>query len=146
MPRIKLKRQDNYEFLYKKNLSVRDINYGGHLGNDAVVSIIHEARLDLLKQLGFTELNLGDGKTGIIMADLVVNYIEEAFMFDQINVMSHIDEITSASFRIFHNFTKKDSTIILAETGIIAFDYSIRRVTEIPDIFLKNLDRYIKNI
>lgn len=146
MPRIKLRRQDNYEFLYKKALTVRDINYGGHLGNDAVVTIIHEARLEFLKLLGFTELNLGDGKTGIIMSDLVVNYLDEGFMFDHINVLSHIDEISSASFRIFHNFTKKDKTIVLAETGIIAFDYSLRRVTEIPDVFVKTLENYIKNI
>ncbi len=38
---------------------ITDVNYGNHVGNDAFVSIIHEARLQWLKQKGFSELNFG---------------------------------------------------------------------------------------
>jgi acyl-CoA thioester hydrolase len=143
MPKIKLKKQVNYEFSYDVVLKVRDINYGGHLGNDSLVSLTHEVRLDILKQLGFNEFNLGDNKTGIIMTDLVVNYIAEAFMFDNITILSHIDEKSSIGFRIFYNFVKDNKTIAFAETGIIAFDYSIRQIAEIPDVFLQKLNSYI---
>jgi acyl-CoA thioesterase FadM len=139
MPKVKLKKQDKYEFVYEVSLKVRDINYGGHLGNDSLVSLTHEARLDFLKQMGFDELNLGDGKTGIIMSDLVVNYLDEAFMFDKIRILSHIDEISSYGFRVFHNFIKNDKSIALAETGIVAFDYSSGHIAEIPQVFLEKL-------
>jgi len=145
MPKIKLKKKDNYEFEYKATLQVTNINYGGHLGNDALVGIIHEARVNLLRTLGCSEFDLGDGKTGIIMSDLGVNYLGEGFMFDDIVVHSNIDEISSASFRIFHHVTKKEKTIAFAETGIIAFDYNDRRITEVPEVFLVSLKNYVKN-
>jgi hypothetical protein len=46
-----------------------DINYGGHLGNDAVLSLVHEARVRFLKQQGYTENNIEGA--GIIMADAI---------------------------------------------------------------------------
>ena len=145
MPKVKLVKKENYEFEYKVILQVTDINYGGHLGNDALVGIIHEARVNLLTTLGCSEFDLGDGKTGIIMSDLGVNYLGEGFMFDEIIIRSTIDEISNASFRIFHHVTKKDKTIALVETGIIAFDYNERRITEIPKVFLDSLKNYLEN-
>jgi acyl-CoA thioester hydrolase len=144
MPKIKLKQQDAYEFEYPVTLQVYHINYGGHLGNDTVVSLLHEARVNLLKQLGLTELNLGDGKTGIIMADLAVNYLKEGFLFDQFIIFTHIDEISAASFRIFHKIMKDDIIIALAEIGIITFDYHEHAITEIPTDFLNVLNDYLK--
>jgi acyl-CoA thioesterase FadM len=94
--------------------------------------------------LGFSELDLGDGRTGIIMADLAVNYLGEGFMFDDITVLSHIDEISSVSYRIFHHFVNKEKTIALAETGIIAFDYNDRRIVEIPASFIEALNLFVK--
>ena len=142
MPKIKLKKQDEYEFEYKTTIQVTQINYGGHLGNDALVSLTHQARVNLLKELGVTELDLGDGKTGIIMADLAVNYLGEAFMFDELTVYSHVDEISSHSFRVFHNIIKNDKSIALAETGIISFNYNDHIIAEIPETFLDNLKKY----
>ena len=48
-------------------------------------------------------------------------------------------------FRIFHHVTKKEKTIALAETGIIAFDYNDRRITEVPKVFLDSLNNYLEN-
>lgn len=144
MPKIKLKKKNKYEFEHKVTLQVRDINYGGHLGNDALVGIIHEARINLLRSLDCSEFDLGDGKTGIIISDLAVNYLGEGFMFDEILIHSHISDISSASFRIFHYVTKHDKTIALVETGVIAFDYNERRIVELPDCFIKALNKYLK--
>ncbi len=144
MPAIKLKTAFNYEFQYKTKINIRDINYGGHLGNDSLVGILHEARLDLLNKMGFTELDLGDGKTGIIMADLVVNFKKEAFLLDEIIVHSHIEEISNASFRIFHKITriKDDALIALAETGLVCFNYKERSISQVPESFLKKLKEF----
>jgi acyl-CoA thioesterase FadM len=139
MPRVKLREQSVYEFHYQVILQVRDINYGGHLGNDALVGLLHEARLNLLRELGCTESNLGDGKTGVIMADLVVNYLAEGFMFDCLSIDSHLDEISRSSFRLFHRLAKDGQLLALAETGMVAFDYINRKVTSIPKVFLQSL-------
>jgi len=144
MSKIKLKKLDNYEFEYNRILNVGDINYGGHLGNDSVITLIHEARIDLLCKLGLSELDLGNGRTGIIMTDLIVNYTGEGFLLDKIKILSHIDDIKSIGFRVFHNIIKNDKTIALAETGIYAFDYENRNITEIPELFNEKLNDYLK--
>ena len=135
MPRVKLQLQRSYEFHYEVTLQVRDINYGGHLGNDALVGLLHEARINLLHNLGLSEMNLGDGQTGIIMADLVVNFLEEGFMLDRLDIDSHIGEMTQRSFRVFHRITKGDKILALAETGLVSFNYAERKIARIPKSF-----------
>jgi len=139
MARVKLKPLDKYEFEYNRTLQVKDINYGGHLSNDSLVAILHEARIDLLNKLGVTELDLGDKTTSIIMADLIVNYTGEGFLLDQIKVLSHIDDISSVSFRVFHKIIKGDKTLALAEVGILTYNYKEKQIIEIPEVFLKKI-------
>ncbi|MBN2545380.1 MAG: thioesterase family protein [Spirochaetes bacterium] len=141
MSKVKLKSLDKYEYEYKRILLVKDINYGGHLGNDALVTILHEARIDLFNKLGATEFDLGDNATSIIMADLIVNYTGEGFMLDEIKIMTHIDDISSASFRLFHKIIKQDKTLALAEVGIISYNYKDKQIVEIPEVFLNKITR-----
>lgn len=139
MARIRLREQLSYEFQYKTRLEPRDINYGGHLGNDILVSLAGSARADALHCLDLQEKNLGDGHTGIIMSDLVVNFRAEAFLFDNIVIDTHIGEFLGNGFRIFHRITKGETVIALVETGIKAFNYSTREVAPVPEAFLKAL-------
>ncbi len=78
MPRVKLTEQPTYEFSYPVTLIPRDINYGGHLGNDAIVVLVNRAG-SMYRSMGFSENDLGDGTNGTIMSDLVVNYRAEGF-------------------------------------------------------------------
>jgi acyl-CoA thioester hydrolase len=135
MPRLKLQEQPEYEFRYHVTLQVRDLNYGAHLSNDAVVGLLHEARLNLLRGLGLSEMDLGDGQTGLIMGDLAVNFKAEGFLFDSVRIDSHIDEISRNSFRIFHRMVRGEAVLVLAETGFVAFNYAQRRVAAVPEAF-----------
>ena len=137
MPRIKLEEQSMYEFTFPVTLYPRDINNGGHLGNDSLVILIGSARAQMFHSVGFAEGDLGDGKTGIIMSDLVMNYRAESFIFDELQIDTHIGEIRSGGFRIFHRVTKKGTLVALAETGVMSFDYTIHRLAHVPEVFLK---------
>lgn len=136
---IRLKKQKDYEYEYKRLIQVGDINYGGHLGNDALVKILHEARIDMLYSMGFTELDLGDGETGIIMAELVINYKAESFMMDTISVFCHADDISNVSFRMYYKVSDDDKLIALAETEIVTFNYNKKQIADIPAAFLNAL-------
>jgi acyl-CoA thioester hydrolase len=144
MPRINLEERPAYAFKMDLSVRVTDLNYGAHLANNALVEILHEARVHLLHQLDCTEHNLGDGQTGIIMGDLVVNFKQEGFLFDKLTVKSHLDEISKRSFRIFYKVCKNDTVLALAETGIIAFSYQQRRPAPLPQAFLDALSAYLQ--
>ena len=58
MARVKLALPESFSFETDIKVRISDINYGGHLGNDSVMSLIHEARLRFLEKYGYTELNV----------------------------------------------------------------------------------------
>ena len=107
MARIKLLLPERKIFSTEIAVRITDINYGNHVGNDAFVRILHEARVQWLSQLGYTELNI-EG-TGLIIRDLAVEYKNESFYGDQLKVTICIGELTAVSFELFYQLFVKNS-------------------------------------
>jgi acyl-CoA thioesterase FadM len=139
MPRVKLAEKQRYEYCYPITLQPRDINFGGHLGVDSLISIIHAARAYIFKSAGMSETDLGDSRTGIIMTDVEINLRAEGFMFDNLEVFTHIGELTKNGFRFFHKIARNDSIVALAEMGFLTFDYAARKVSPVPDSCIRAL-------
>ena len=129
------------EFIFKTEIPIRisDINYGGHLGNDAVLSITHEARLRFLKQHNFTELNVGGA--GIIMVDAAIQYKAEGFYGDIILVEIAVTDITRVSCDFEYRCTNKNTGTVIAivKTGIVFYDYDKKKVVSVPERFISGL-------
>jgi acyl-CoA thioester hydrolase len=142
MARIKLNIPAHKNFTIDIPVRITDINYGNHVGNDALVSIVHEVRMQWLGCNNYTELNI-DG-AALIMADLAVEYKAESFYGDTLIVSISISEITKVSFEIFYEITtirnNKKILIANAKTGMVCFDYEARKVTVIPSEFFKLLN------
>jgi YbgC/YbaW family acyl-CoA thioester hydrolase len=116
MPRTKLHEQQWYRFSFIIRVQPRDINMAGHVGNENIVALVGTARSEMFLEMGFSELDLGDGETGIIMSDLVVNYKAEASMFDELLIETQVGELNRKGFRMFHRVTKGRTLIALMET------------------------------
>jgi acyl-CoA thioesterase FadM len=129
------------EFIFKTEIPIRinDINYGGHLGNDAVLSIAHEARLRFLKQHNFTEMNAGGA--GIIMVDAAVQYKAEGFYGDIILVEIAVTNITGVGCDFVYRCTNNNTGAVIAivKTGIVFYDYERKKVESVPDKFISVL-------
>lgn len=142
MSRVKLKFPDEKP-LFVTNIPVRigDINYGGHVGNDAVLSIIHEARMHMLRSKGYTEMDAGGNS--MIMADVMIAYKGEAFYGDTLAVRIYAAEITDRTFDLlYHISTTRDGAcrdIAHAKTGMACFNYETRKVAVITDEFKQYL-------
>ncbi len=121
---------------------IGDINYGGHVGNDSVLSIIHEARVQLLASLAMTEMNAGG--VGLIMADVAIAYKGEGFYGDTLEVAIYAAEFTSVSFDLLYHISTMrngvNTDIAHAKTGMVCFDYNIRKVTALPDALKSRLE------
>lgn len=137
MPRIKLEIPGNSIATFAIPVRISDINYGNHLGNDAFVSIIHEARVQWLQQHGFTELNIEGA--GLILADLAVEFKHEGFYGDVIEVAISAGEISKVSFELYYHLSVKrnNDTVILAfaKTGMVCYNYAAKKVTALPGKF-----------
>ncbi|HLG31434.1 MAG TPA: thioesterase family protein [Ignavibacteriaceae bacterium] len=135
MPRIKIEIPE--KFLFKTEISVRisDINYGGHLGNDSLLSIIHEARVRFLKHLGYSEKEV-EG-IGIIMNDAAIQYKAESFYGDELLIEVGVIDFSKIGCDIVYRITNSDNKkeIALAKTGIVFFDYENKKVAPLPEKF-----------
>jgi acyl-CoA thioester hydrolase len=140
MARIKIETPD--KFIFKTEIAIRitDINYGGHLGNDSLLSIIHEARVRLFRSLGFEELNV-EG-VGIIMIDAEIQFKEEGFYGDELVVQIAVNDFTGIGCDIVYRLTNKTSNkeVAIAKTGIVFFDYDKRKTASVPSKFKETIE------
>ena len=118
---------------------IGDINYGNHVGNDAFVAIIHEARTQWLAQNNFTELDIGGA--GLIMSDLEIEFKKEGFYGDIIEVELSLGELSKVGFDIYYQLAtyRMNEKIILvkAKTGMVCYDYANKKVAAVPELFKK---------
>lgn len=137
--RIKLDMPENILFSTKIDVLVQHLNYGNHLGNDSILSIIHEARVRFFYHLGYTEKDISG--TGIIMTDVAIVYQSEGFYGNSLNIQMAVADVTLKSFdlyyQIYNESTKK--TLAIAKTGILGFDYETKRSKKFSDLFLSKI-------
>lgn len=137
MARIKLELPTHFHFKTDIPIRVTDINYGGHLGNDSVLSIIQEARVQFLNSIGSTELNFFG--VALIMSDVAVVYKSEGFYGEILIIEIAVAEISRVGFELLYRITesKTNREVANAKTGMVSFDYKNRKVVSVPDEFKK---------
>ena len=140
MSRIKIEIPEKFIFKTEIPIRITDINYGGHFGNDSLLSIIHEARVRFFKSLGFDELDV-EG-VGIIMTDAQVQYKQEGFYGDILIIEIALTDFTPIGFDFIYRVTNKNTLkeIALAKTGIVFFNYDERKTAKIPAGFKERIE------
>jgi acyl-CoA thioester hydrolase len=135
MARIAIELPPFFSFFVKIPVRITDLNYGGHVGNDSILSIIHEARMAFLFWNNYTEKNLGG--TGLIMGDVAIVFKNELFYGDELTVRVAVTALSRSTFDIVYKLEKEvDSNpvdVAHAKTGMVCFDYEKRKVTAIPE-------------
>lgn len=125
------------DFTTDITVQARDINYGGHLGHDAAVSLLHEARRRWLAAAGYDEA--GHGGAGLIMLELDVRYGAEAFWGERLRVDMTITGPGAARCEFLYRVDRGGTEVLRARTLMGFFDYAARRVTRRPADFLTRL-------
>ena len=124
MPRIKLELPEQFSFHTTIPIRITDINYGGHAGNDSMLSIIHEARIQFLQQQGYDEKNFAG--IGLIMSDVAIEFKKELFYGDVVEIAVTATAFERVSFDIFYKLDTlrngKNITVAVAKTGMVCFD------------------------
>ncbi|MDX1936495.1 MAG: thioesterase family protein [Flavihumibacter sp.] len=142
MSRVKLTMPDRFSFSTQIPVRITDINYGGHVGNDAILSLIHEARLQYLQHLGYTELNLQG--FGLLMVDAAIEFKHELFYGNSLTIAVTAADISRSSFNLYYKMetVKEDKSVVVAlvKTGMICYDYAAKKVASIPNDVRKSLE------
>jgi acyl-CoA thioester hydrolase len=135
MARAKLELPSEFDYATDIQVCINNINYGGHLGNDSLLSLIHEARIRFLEKYGFTESNIGG--VGIIMVDTVILYKSESFHGDVLTFEVAVSDVGKVGCDFYYVVANKDTgkEVAHAKTGVVFFDYDTRKVVNTPDEF-----------
>ena len=140
MARLKLKFPCEKIFSTTILIRITDLNYGGHMGNDALLSMVHEARIQFFKSIGASELNFFG--VSVIMSDVMVQYKNEGFAGDELIFEIGVDDIADRSFDIWYSVSKlmnnETKEVAIVKTGMMCFDYTIRKTTDVP-LHFKNI-------
>lgn len=131
--------KNDQTFAGSSTIRVGDINYGGHMGNDKALLLFHDARINFLEQVGFSESNIGG--PGLIMAEAHVFFKKELFRGDEVKTYVHIENLRSISFEMHYSVMRDQEEVILGSTKMIAFDYDKRKITKIPQTFVEVISR-----
>jgi acyl-CoA thioester hydrolase len=134
MARIKIELPAKSVASFNIPVRITDINYGNHVGNNSIVEIIHESRVQFLQQHQFTELDAGG--TGLILNELLVEFKNESFYGDTLNVKIFVGDVSKKSFEIYYQLIalrKENIVIAHAKTGMVCYNYSERKVESIPE-------------
>ena len=134
MDRIKVNLPGNYIFSTTLAIRITDLNYGGHVGNDVFLSLVHEARVQFLKHFGYSELSF-EG-VGLIMTDSGIEYKKELHYGNEVKISVTATAFDKIGFDIFYLIeVKSGDEWILAgkvKTGMLCYDYAAKKKAAVP--------------
>jgi len=135
MNRIKIELPATFPFSTNIKIRITDLNYGGHVGNDSFLSIIHEARQQFLKNHGYEELKF-EG-VGLIMADAGIEYKSEINYGDEILVSVAAHNFTRLGFDLYYKLeilSEGEKKLAgRAKTGMLCYDYAAKKKMPLPE-------------
>ena len=142
MARIKIELPGKFCFVTKIPVRITDINFGGHVGNDTILSIVHETRAQFFKYCGYDELNFGGA--GTIMSDVAIEYKNQTYYGEEIIASIAVGEITKVAFDLIYKLEKKSAEgktvpVAFAKTWMVCYDYEAKKVTAIPESAVKKI-------
>jgi len=135
MERIKLALPGNFTFSTTITIRVTDLNYGGHVGNDTFLSLMHEARQQFLLYHGYAELDI-EG-VGLMIADAAIEYKKELNYGDAVKISIAATGFDKYSFDLYYKLEIiSGDTLTLAgkgKTGMLCYDYGRKKMVSVPE-------------
>ena len=132
MTRLHVAIPEEFLFRMERTVGLSDINYAKHLDSVSMVKILHEARLQFLASLGFTEANVYG--LGLVVTDLSVDYISESFANDRLTIDVGVSKFTRHGFDIGIKVSNEalDTVVCNGNFGLVFFDFDKHHLAKVP--------------
>jgi len=139
MPRVKISMPEQFLFTMQHPVGISELNYARHISSVAMVHILHEARLQFLASLGFTEANIFG--LGMMVTDMAVDYRSESFANDLLIIDVGVERFNRYGCEICYQITNAalDRVVCNAKTGVVFFDFDKHEIALIPRAFREML-------
>lgn len=135
MERIKINLPGNFKFSTTLQIRITDLNYGGHVGNDSFLTLLHEARQQFLNSFGYSELKLEN--TSLIMLDAAIEFKKELNYGDAVKISVAANGFDKYGFDLFYKIEIADNENYIlagkAKTGMLCYDYDSKKLISVPE-------------
>ncbi|MGM0825174.1 MAG: acyl-CoA thioesterase [Pseudomonadota bacterium] len=120
--------------IHRHSLSVRvtDMNYGRHLGHDALVSLLHEARSQAFAALDLPEWDMHGYPS--VVADLAVQYQSEARWPDALVIETAVPPPEGKALTVYQRMVHADTgkPVATARVNQLLIDMAAGRPVAVP--------------
>lgn len=135
MARVELQLPEQFYYTITITVRMTDLNPGGHVGNDQMISLLSEARYRFFYHYGLDEFSLSEH--GIIITDLVTTYKSESFAQENLKFEVGLMDFNKYGADIIFRVTKHPTgqIVALAKQGFVFFNHTVHKVAPMPEDF-----------
>ena len=133
MARILFDLPERFGFTTELQVYISHVNYGGHLDNAQLLSLVSEARMRFFQSLGYTEGDVAG--LAIVVGDMLAQYKSEAFHGETLRVQMTPRDFNRYGCDLVFCMTEKASgrEVARGKIGIVFIGKASRKVAAIPD-------------
>lgn len=131
MAGIQIDLPEKFNFSTQIPIRITDLNYGGHVGNDTVLTLLHEARVQFLKNYGYEELNF-EG-VSLIMSDAAIKFKSELFYGEIVTAFVTAANLSRVGFEVCYKLMKGEVVVAVAKTVMVCYNYDTKKVVSLPE-------------
>lgn len=136
MARVVLSYPDEvFRFTTEMPVRITDINGANHLGNDALISMLSEARAQFMVKMGLQEMI--ENGVGIVVTDLATMYQSESFFPEILSFEVGVTDLNRYGGDYVFRVSKALSgqPVALAKYGFVFFNFREKKVVPMPESF-----------
>lgn len=139
MPRIQFSLPERFIFSTDMPIYTSHINWGGHLDNAQLLTLVSEARVRFFQWLDYSEGQIEH--CSIVVGDMLVQYKSEAFHGETMVVQMAATDFNRYGFDLAFQMADKASgrEVARGKQGIVFIDVAEKKVASVPEAFLERL-------
>ncbi len=139
MARIQFDYSGDYGFTTELQVYISHVNYGGHLDNAQLLTLVSEARLRFFLQLGYHEAAV-EG-LAIVVGDQLAVYKSEAFHGETLRIAMAATDLGKYGFDLVFQMREATSgrEVARGKVGIVFIDPATKKVARLPPPFVARL-------
>lgn len=139
MPRIQYSLPEHFVFSTDLPIYTSHINWGGHLDNAQLLTLVSEARARFFQWLGYSEGQIEH--CSIVVGDMLVQYKSEAFHGETMVVQMAATDFNRYGFDLAFQMSDQASgrEVARGKQGIVFIDLVEKKVASLPEAFRERL-------
>lgn len=139
MPRIQYSLPEQFVFSTELPIYTSHINWGGHLDNAQLLSLVGEARSRFFLWLDYEEKRVED--CSIVIGDVLAQYKSEAFYGETMQVHLAVTDFNRYGFDLAFQMTDLATgrEVSRGKQGVVFISLADKKISPLPEAFRQRL-------